>query len=113
MKNIANYSEYECPYSHIEKDCGHKLHGPEGHEDVYGIWCACSFRGPVFCLDPKKLKLEKITDCKMKTNGIFKVCCLGTTHPCVLNVNGGYCCAKECMFQVSEKLETNTPDKNR
>ena len=59
MKNRADYSKYKCPYSHIEKDCGHELHGPEGYEKTYGIWCACGFRGPVFCLEPDELKLKK------------------------------------------------------
>ena len=58
MKDQADYSQYECPYSHIEKECGHELHGPEGYE-ADGIWCACGYRGPVFCLDPDKLGLKK------------------------------------------------------
>jgi hypothetical protein len=63
MKNQANYSKYRCPYSHIEKECGHELKGPEGYVDNYGevvcyVWCACGFRGPVFCFDPGELKLE-------------------------------------------------------
>ena len=66
MKNKADYSKYECPYSHIDKECGHELHGPEGFEDTYGVWCACGFRGPVFCLDPVELnlhlKLNKVID---------------------------------------------------
>jgi hypothetical protein len=57
MKNQADYSKYECPYSYIRKDCGHELKGPEGYENTYGIWCACGFRGPVFCLDPSELGL--------------------------------------------------------
>jgi hypothetical protein len=60
MKNQADYSLYKCPYEHIEKDCGHELKGPEGYENTYSVWCACGFRGPVFCLDPIELKLEKI-----------------------------------------------------
>jgi len=52
-----DYSLYKCPYEHLEKDCGHELHGP-GHEDVCGVWCKCGFRGPVFYLDPEDLKLE-------------------------------------------------------
>ena len=62
MKNKADYSKYRCPYDHIEKDCGHALTGPEGFQDTYSVWCACGFRGPVFCLDPVELKLEKIED---------------------------------------------------
>lgn len=60
MKNKADYEKYKCPYSHIEKDCGHLLQGPEDYENIYSVWCACGFRGPVFCLEPKDLKLEKI-----------------------------------------------------
>ena len=60
MKNGADYSQYKCPYEHVEKECGHELKGPEGYVHTYGIWCACGFRGPVFELDPDKLKLEKI-----------------------------------------------------
>ena len=75
MKNQADYSLYKCPYSHIEKDCGHELIGPEGHEDTYGIWCACGFRGPVFCLSPENLRLEK----KHKEPEINKCCVCGTT----------------------------------
>jgi len=59
MKNQVDYSLYKCPYSHIEKECGHELHGPEGYQDIYSIWCACGFRAPVFCLDPDELKFEK------------------------------------------------------
>ena len=65
MKNKADYFLYKCPYSHIEKECGHKLHGPEGYENTYGVWCACGFRGPVFYLDPGDLKLEKIDNQSM------------------------------------------------
>jgi len=60
MKNLTDYSLYKCPFSHIEKVCGHKLAGPEGYEDAYGVWCACGFRGPVLILDPDHLRLEKI-----------------------------------------------------
>lgn len=66
MENTTDYSEYKCPYSHIEKECGHKLKGPEGYEDTYGVWCACGFRGPVFVLGPDKLKLEKLSQGKPK-----------------------------------------------
>ena len=64
MKNKADYSKYECPYSHLEKESGHELHGPEGYQDVYGVWCACGFRAPVFYLEPDELglKLKKGTD---------------------------------------------------
>ena len=58
MKNKADYSKYECPYSHLEKESGHELHGPEGYQDVYGVWCACGFRAPVFYLDPDELGLK-------------------------------------------------------
>lgn len=58
LKNMEDYSKYECPFSHIEKECGHELHGPEGYENSYSIWCACGFRAPVFCLDGKKLGLK-------------------------------------------------------
>jgi len=56
MKNKADYSLYECPYAHLEKDCGHELHGPEGYNKC-SVWCACGFRGPVFYIDPDDLKL--------------------------------------------------------
>lgn len=59
MKNKADYSKYKCPYEHLEKECGHELKGPEGYEDVYGVWCCCGFRGPVFYLEPEDLKLDK------------------------------------------------------
>ena len=59
MKNPVDYTLYECPYAHLKKECGHELHGPEGYEDIYGVWCACGFRGPVFYLDPNDLKLTK------------------------------------------------------
>lgn len=58
LKNQAKYSEYECPFSHIKKECGHQLNGPEGYEG-YSVWCACGFRGPVFVLDPIELRLKK------------------------------------------------------
>lgn len=54
-----DYSLYECPFSHIETDCGHELKGPEGYAYTYGIWCACGFRGPVFYLKPEELRLNK------------------------------------------------------
>lgn len=59
MKNKADYSLYKCPYEHLEKECGHELHGPEGYNDMHGVWCACGFRGPVFYLEPEQLKLER------------------------------------------------------
>lgn len=52
-----NYSDYRCPFEHVEKDCGHELVGPEGYEDSYSVWCACGFRGPVFVTDPVALRL--------------------------------------------------------
>ena len=60
LKNKADYSKYQCPYSHLEKECVHQLHGPEGYENMYSVWCQCGFRGPVFYLEPKQLKLKKI-----------------------------------------------------
>lgn len=62
MKNEADYSLYKCPYEHLKKETGHKLHGPEGYENTYGVWCSCGFRGPVFYLNPEDLKLEKINN---------------------------------------------------
>ena len=62
MKDPVDYSLYECPYEHLEKECEHELHGPEGFENAYGIWCPCGFRGPVFYLDPDDLKLKKKSD---------------------------------------------------
>ena len=64
MKNQADYSQYECPYSYLEKECGHELHGPEGYADTYGVWCPCGFRGPVFYLDPEQLGLKR------RSNGV-------------------------------------------
>ena len=61
MKNPVDYSKYRCPYDHLEKECGHELQDPEGYQDTNGVWCACGFRGPVFYLDPKDLKLKKKT----------------------------------------------------
>ena len=58
MKNKADFSKCECPYSHLEKKCGHELHGHEGYSDAYGIWCQFGFRGPVFYLEPDQLKLK-------------------------------------------------------
>ena len=58
MKNRADYSQYECPYAHLKKDCGHDLKGPEVYEDTYGVWCECGFRGPVFYLEPDELRLK-------------------------------------------------------
>lgn len=59
MKNQVDYSQYECPYSHLEKECRHELHGPEGYENTYGVWCQCGFRAPVFYLDPEQLGLQR------------------------------------------------------
>ena len=58
MQNKADYSLYSCPYSYLEKECGHELKGPEGFEKTYGVWCSCGFRGPVFYLEPEQLKLK-------------------------------------------------------
>ena len=33
----------------------------------------------------------------------FAICSLGKEHPCMLNVNDGYCCAAECIFMVHER----------
>jgi hypothetical protein len=60
MKNQADYSLYKCPYSYIEKDCGHLLEGPEAFADTYSVWCQCGFRGPVFVLDVEDLNLVLI-----------------------------------------------------
>lgn len=60
MKNQADYSLYKCPYSHVRKEFEHVLKGPEGYEATFGVWCNCGFRGPVFCLDPAELKLERL-----------------------------------------------------
>ncbi len=62
LKNRVDYSLYKCPYEHLEKECGHELTGPEGYENSYSVWCACGFRGPVFYLEPKDLRLEKIIE---------------------------------------------------
>ena len=58
MSEKIDYSKYECPYSHLEKESGHELHGPEGYQDVYSVWCDCGFRAPVFYLNPDKLGLR-------------------------------------------------------
>jgi hypothetical protein len=58
MTNKIDYSKYECPYSHLEKECGHELHSPEGYQDVYSVWCICGVRAPVFYLDPEILGLK-------------------------------------------------------
>jgi len=60
VKDQFDYSKYKCPFEHVEKDCGHQLHGAEGYEDTYGVWCQCGFRAPVFTFDPKHLRLELI-----------------------------------------------------
>jgi len=58
MSEKIDYSKYECPYSHLEKECGHELHSPEGYQDIYSVWCQCGFRAPVFYLDPIVLGLK-------------------------------------------------------
>lgn len=58
MKNQTDYNKYECPYSHLPKEFPHELHGPEGYQDAYSVWCPCGFRAPVFYLDPKDLNLK-------------------------------------------------------
>jgi len=68
MKNQFDYSKYKCPYSHIEKECGHELHGPEGY-DGNSVWCPCGYRGPVFCLDPEVLGLEKVDEDEERHGG--------------------------------------------
>jgi hypothetical protein len=62
LKNKADYSLYKCPYSHLGKEGGHELNGPEGYANTYGVWCQCGYRGPVFYLDPVELGLEKINE---------------------------------------------------
>ena len=59
VKGKPDYSKYECPFSHVEKECGHELNGPEGYENVHSVWCPCGFRGPVFYLDHEDLGLKK------------------------------------------------------
>ena len=91
MKNKADYSKYKCPYSHIDKECGHELHGPEGYEDTYGVWCACGFRGPVFCLDPAELNLHHKPNAEHQARcqktytsllGTRERSCVGCAHVC-------------------------------
>ena len=67
MKNKADYSKYECPYLHLEKESGHELHGPEGYQDVYSVWCNCGFRAPVFYLEPDELGLKLKNDTEVAT----------------------------------------------
>jgi hypothetical protein len=55
--NKIDYSQYRCPYEHLEKECGHELKGMDGYKDTYGVWCACGYRGPVFYMEPEDLKL--------------------------------------------------------
>ncbi len=74
MKNQVNYSLYKCPYSHLRKNVGHELHGPEGYEG-HSVWCACGFRGPVFYLDPADLKLELIDSKEGTINGHSNTIC--------------------------------------
>lgn len=68
MKNKADYSKYECPYSHLEKEGGHELRGPEGYQDVYSVWCVCGFSAPVFYLDPDELGLKLKKEKSKKRN---------------------------------------------
>ena len=57
-KEKVDYSKYECPYSYLERECGHKLHSPEGYQYIYSVWCNCGYRSHVFCIDPKILGLK-------------------------------------------------------
>jgi len=43
MSKKIDYSKYRCPYSHIEKECGHELHSPDGYQDMYSVWCNCGY----------------------------------------------------------------------
>ena len=63
-----DYSKYECPYSHLEKECGHELKSPKGYEGTHSVWCACGFRSPVFYLDPEQLGLKKKGETSTLTN---------------------------------------------
>lgn len=56
--NRADYSLYKCPYDHLEKECGHELHGPDSYGNTYSVWCECGFEGPAFYLEPKDLCLK-------------------------------------------------------
>lgn len=68
MTDKVNYSLYKCPYEHLKKDCGHELHGAAGCEDIYGVWCACGFRGPAFYTDPADLRLIKGVRMRIKVS---------------------------------------------
>ena len=106
MKNKVDYSQYKCPYSHLKKDCGHELHGPEGYEQTYGVWwygvwCACGFRAPVFYLDPDDLGLKK------KVQEQAEPC-----YQCADYIQDGganYCpnCGKQ--IKVAEKVQEHEP----
>ena len=37
---------------------------------------------------------------KEKVNNVNSQCCLGSDHPCPLNVNDGYCAAESCQYKV-------------
>ena len=93
MKNQTDYSKYECPYSHLNKACGHELHGPEGYQDTYSVWCPCGFRGPVFYIDPKELKLKKLDLNKVVEDGQAK--CPGTKKCDFIKERG---CGRYCDF---------------
>ncbi len=45
----------------------------------------------------EKQQAEKVCDNNKRT-----ICCLGSQHSCMLQVNEGYCCAKTCQYQVVE-----------
>lgn len=120
MKNKADYSKYECPYSHLEKECGHELHGPEGYQDVYGVWCACGFRAPVFYLDPDELglKLKKKKEVKFWNDTIQEIAKL--RKPVVIKSfcpkcgsdrwikEGEYCECAECMTLFKQIVHAHT-----
>ena len=70
MKNQADYSKYECPYSHLEKESGHELRSPVGYTDVYSVWRACGFRAPVMYLDPNELGLKLKTELSKEVTNV-------------------------------------------
>ena len=41
-----------------------------------------------------------------KANDTRSMCCLGREHPCMLNVNDGFCAAEACQYKVREYINT-------
>lgn len=54
------------------------------------------------CVAGQLINCVQFIELETKANDDNSFCCLGEKHPCLLNVNGGYCAAESCQYKVNQ-----------